>query len=120
MKSRNAKYFFIPPYYGEIDILFVEGGGASRSCQRAFTELRRRDSARITAMMSALARRVGLQLKRVNAAALYLRPGLVELADYITARGNPSILGERHLSPANALCSLVREKLPLSLKADCR
>lgn len=33
--------------------------------------------------------RVGSQVKRVNAAALYLRPGHVRLPDYITARGNP-------------------------------
>lgn len=84
--------------------------------------------------------RVGLQVKRVNAAALYLRPGLVESADYITAHGNPSILGERHLSPArgsvlpslprrpsrslpsltSAPCSVAREKLQLSLKTDSR
>lgn len=33
--------------------------------------------------------RVESQVKRVNAAALYLRPGHVRLPDYITARGNP-------------------------------
>lgn len=48
--------------------------------------------------------RVGSQVKRVNAAALYLRPGHVRLPDYITPRGNPEHSWlERHLSPTGAL-----------------
>lgn len=59
--------------------------------------------------------RVGSQVKRVNAAALYLRPGHVRLPDYITARGNPE---HSWWTPSVANC--VRVLRPLTFRPLAR
>lgn len=59
--------------------------------------------------------RVGSQVKRVNAAALYLWPGHVRLPDYITARGNPE---HSWWTPSVANC--VRVLRPLTFRPLAR
>lgn len=109
----HVEYFFIR--YPRLIRFLADENSPSAEIWQGTRESRIRARRIVASLCIGRCSRVGSQVKRVNAAALYLRPGHVRLPDYITARGNPE---HSWWTPSVANC--VRVLRPLTFRPLAR